>query len=235
MEAFSSLFEFLAGTPAIVGLLLTALVIFLTSDWRLSLGALLVQYLLVGLALTRFIEPEVTVVKILVGVLVVSILVLGARHAHGPEEAEAPDEDEPEPGLQLLGLRLGWDAGPLGLPLRVLAVLLVFLALVRVLSQFQVPVAPTGFPIELALVAIWMASMGIIGLVLGGGPLRASCSILTVLAGFDLVYATMERSLAIVGFYGALTLLTAMAFSYLATVLAVGSEPGEPDQEQATL
>ena len=47
MEAFSDTFLSIAGVPAIVGLILTAAAIFLTSDWRLSLTALLVQYVLV--------------------------------------------------------------------------------------------------------------------------------------------------------------------------------------------
>ena len=179
------------------------------------------------MALTRFIEPEVAVVKILAGALVVPILYLGARHTH---QADKP-EDSAEGGLHLLGLTVGWDTGPLGLPLRLLTVLLVFLALVRLLGQFQPPLAPAGFSIELAFVAIWMGSMGIIGLVLGGGPLRAATAILTILAGFDLVYATLERSLAIVGFSGTLILLTALSFSYLAAVQVVGIGNDKPDQD----
>ena len=226
MEAFQSFFELLAGTPAIIGLFLTALVIFLTSDWRLSLAALLVQYLLVGLALTRFIEPEVAVVKLRAGVLVVPILYVGARHTHQVEELGDSDEG----GLHFLGLTIGWDAGPLGLPLRFLAVLLVFLTLVRLLGQFRLPMAPAGFSIEMAFIAIWMGSMGIIGLILGGGPFRAAAAILTIMSGFDLVYATLEPSLAIVGFYSTLTLLTALAFSYLAAVQAVGMGDDKQDQ-----
>jgi hypothetical protein len=228
MEAFQSFFELMAGTPAIIGLFLTALVIFLTSDWRLSLAALLVQYLLVGLALTRFIEPEVAVVKILAGVLVVPILYLGVRHAHHVDEAQDRDGGR----LHFLGLTVGWDAGPLGLPLRFLAVLLVFLILVRLLGQFRLPMAPAGFSIELAFIALWMGSMGIIGLILGGGPLRAATAILTIMSGFDLVYATLEPSLAIVGFYGTLTLLTGLAFSYLAAVQVVGIGGDQPDEER---
>jgi hypothetical protein len=76
-----------------------------------------------------------------------------------------------------------------------------------------------------------MGSMGIIGLVLGGGPLRAAIAILTILAGFDLVYATLERSLAIVGFSGTLTLLTALSFSYLAVVQVVGIGNDKPEQD----
>jgi hypothetical protein len=225
MEAFSTSFDFMAGFPAVIGLLLAALVIFLTSDWRLSLGALAAQYILVGLALTRFVQPEVAVIKILVGVLVVPILYLGVRRIPGqPELTDAERGD-----LQLFGLTIGWDAGPLGLPLRFLAFLLVVLAFVQLWGRFQPPLVPT----ELAFVAMWMGSMGIIGLVLGGGSQRVTPALLTVLAGFDLVYATLEPSLAVVGFFAALTLLTALAFSYLIAVQTLGSGVTKPDGEKA--
>jgi hypothetical protein len=227
MEAFSDILTFIAGPPAIVGLFLTALVIFLTSDWRLSLAALLVQYILIGLALTRYIQFEVAVVKILIGILVVPILYLGARRIQEAWQAQGNDRG----GLQFLGLTLGWDAGPLGLPLRVLTVLLVILALVRVWTDFRLPLVP----IDIAFAAVWLGSMGIMGLVLGGGPLRIAPALLTILAGFDLVYASLEHSLAIVGFLGVLTLLTALAFSYLAVVQSLNLSQEEPDEERREL
>lgn len=231
MEAFSAFFDFIAGTPAIIGLCLAALIIFLTSDWRLSLAALLIQYILVGLALTRFIQPEVAVVKILVGVIVVPILFLGTRYMPGADKEQEADEG----GVHFLGLTVGWDAGPLGLPLRLLAVLLVVLALVRLFGQVQLPLTSRGLPIDLAFAATWMGSMGIIGLVLSGGPMRVATALLTILAGFDLVYATLEPSLALVGFYGALTLLAALAFSYLIVAQTLGQGREDPGTEGTDL
>jgi hypothetical protein len=222
MKAFTDLFALLAGPPAIIGLLLAALVIFLTSDRRLSLAALLVQYVLAGLTLTRFIEPEVAVLKIVVGILVVPILLLGTRSTDGPPQPQASDKGR----LQILGITFGWDAGPLGLPLRVLAVLMLFLALTRLTAQFNLPTLPT----DLAFVAIWMSSIGVLGLVLGGGPLRTAASLLTILAGFDLAYAILERSLAVVGLYAALTLLAGLAFSYLLVVQGLGRSPEQQDE-----
>jgi hypothetical protein len=78
---------------------------------------------------------------------------------------------------------------------------------------------------------MWLGSMGMIGLVLGGSPLRVATAILTILAGFDLVYASLEPSLAVVGFLGALTLLTAFASSWLTIVQGLGSEAERPDLE----
>jgi hypothetical protein len=210
MQALTDILAFLAGTPAVVVPVVAALIIFLTSNWRLSLIALLVQYAFVGLALTQTIRPEVAFVKILVGILVALILYLTARQIH---EAKAPGGVQ-ESGFRVLGFHVGWMSGPLGLPLRILSVFLVILALVRLFENYKL----TLVPVEVALVACWLGAMGLLGLVLGGSPLRVAASFLTILTGFDWVYSSLEQSMAIVGFFGAFTLLASLAFSYLADV-----------------
>ena len=227
MEAFSDLFAFLAGVPAVAGLILTALIMFLTSDWRLSLTALLVQYVFVGLALTRFIQTEIALVKILVGVLAVAILYLTARRI----QEEAGSQPAVENSPRFLGLSVRWGAGPLGLPLRLLTVVLVMLGLVRLFMDYRFPLAPA----DIAFVVFWMGSMGIMGLVLSGDPLRVATATLTSLAGLDLVYATLAPSLSIAGFWGALTLMAALAFAYLATVHALSVNRAELDEEEMDL
>jgi hypothetical protein len=77
-----------------------------------------------------------------------------------------------------------------------------------------------------------MGSMGIMGLVLSGDPLRVAAAMLTILAGFDLVYATLEPSVSIAGFWGALTLMAALAFAYLATIHALSVKRAELDEEE---
>jgi hypothetical protein len=237
MEAFSDIFTFMAGVPAMAGLFLTGLAIFLTSDWRLSLTALLAQYVLVGLALTRSIQAEVAIVKILAGVLAVFILYLTARRV---QELGEPQHVETA-SSRFLGLQLGWAAGPLGLPLRFLTTLLIALALVRLFndvpfSQDAWPalfaVDGTGLSPNIIFIASWLGATGMVGLILSGDPLRVAPALLTILTGFDLAYASLEPSLAIVGFLGALTLLTAMSFSYLATCQVLTASPPEPDQQQ---
>ena len=220
------------------GLFLTGWAIFLTSDWRLSLTALLAQYVLAGLALGRSIQAEVAIVKILAGVLAVFILYLTARRI---QELGKPQHVETG-SSRFLGLQLSWAAGPLGLPLRFLTTLLVALALVRLfndvpLSQGAWPplfaIDGTGLSPGIVFVASWLGTMGILGLILSGDPLRVAPALLTILTGFDLAYASLEPSLAIVGFLGALTLLTAMSFSYLATCQGLTSSPPELEEEEA--
>ena len=231
MEAFSDIFAFLAGVPAIAGLILTGVTIFLTSDWRLSLTALLVQYVLVGMALTRFVQPELAIVRVLVGVLVVPILYLTARRI---QEVRAPEPGRGT-GDRFLGLPVGWNAGPLGLPLRLLTVLLVGLALIRFFPNYRAAL-PTlagegvAVPPDIIFVAFWLGTMGLVSMILSGDALRVGPALLTIMAGFDLVYAGLQSNLAVTGFFGALTLLAALAFSYLAAVQGLGPDLEKGDE-----
>jgi len=218
MEANPEVLTHLAGLPLMAGLFLAAAIAFLTSDWRLSLTALLVQYLLVGAALASTLRSEVAIVKILVGVLVVSILYLTARriqNAHRPLESAQAD-------VRVLGMEFRLGAGPLGLPLRFLAVILAILAILRVFESYDLPFIDTAT----ALAATWLALLGLLGLLLSDNPLRTATALFTLLAGFDLVYAQLETSLAVVGFWGAMLLLTALGFAYLSIAQALGEQSG---------
>jgi len=236
MEAFSGIFEFLAGVPAMVGLVLASITVFLASDWRLSLTSLLVQYVLVGITLTRVVQDEMAVVRILVGVLAVSILYLSARHVQEIKGSETVEKTE----SRFLGLRGGWTAGPLGLPLRLLTVILVGLAVLRFFDDYRalLPMLNSGetaVPLDIAFVAFWLGGMGLVGLVLSADPLRVAPALLTILAGFNLIYASLESSPAIIGFWGALILLLVLAFSYLAIVQALGEARTLQKPETGTL
>jgi hypothetical protein len=225
MEALGDLFVSMAGVPAMVGLVLTSVAIFLTSDWRLSLTGLLVQYVLIGITLTRFIQAEMAVVKILVGVLVVPILYLSARQIQEVEDIQEAKEGR----TRFLGLQVGWGAGPLGLPLRLLALLLVTLAVIRFFDEYRMllPALPgenSTIPADIAFVTLWLGGIGLIGLVLSGKPLRVAPAMFTLLAAFDLIYSSLEPGLAVVGVLGALTLLSALAFSYLITITGLSQD-----------
>lgn len=232
MDLLSDVFARIAGAPTIIGLLLTAIVIFLTSDWRLSLTALLVQYILIGIAISDAVRLEVAVVKILVGGLAVSILYLTARRVQETDQALPVGSEK----ARFLGLSVGWEAGPLGLPLRFLAALLAVLAVLRLFGSLHLP--STSTPIAFA--ATWLGAMGLTGLVVSSSPLRVAVALLTILGAFDLVYARLQPSLAVAGFWSVLILLGALAFAYLATVqaLSVGSQkasqglPGTGDTER---
>ena len=93
--------------------------------------------------------------------------------------------------------------------------------------------AGLAVPPDVAFAAVWLGGMGIMGIVLSGLALRVAPALLTVLCGFDLVYAGLEPNLAIAGFFGALTLLAALAFSYLAAVQGLAPTTSPIDNEEA--
>ena len=72
---------FITRELAIVGLFLTGGIIAMVRDWRVSLLALLGQYLLAGLVLSRLVLPEVALIKVLIGALICPMLYLAARQA----------------------------------------------------------------------------------------------------------------------------------------------------------
>ena len=224
MDTISDILSFMAGLPSLIGLILAAAIIFLAADWQLSLAALLVQYILVGMALSPSIHQEVAIVKILAGVLAVVILYLSARLI-----PQAPVAEAAAGGTRhFLRLHVDWAAGPLGVPLRFLAVLLVALGVLRLFQDYQ----PTLVPIDLALAACWMGAMGLLGLILSEDPLRVAPAALTILAGFDLAFAGLDQNLAVAGFFAALTLLAALGFSYLILVPAPASGQAGPGSKR---
>jgi hypothetical protein len=111
---------------------------------------------------------------------------------------------------------------------RALVALLTALALVLAVTRSELVLVS----IDITLLAFWLGAMGVVGLVISRDPLRVSPAVLTILTGFDLIYANLEPSLAMVGFFGALILLAALAFSYLATVEASNLIPEEPTEER---
>lgn len=223
MEFFSDFVAFMAGGPAIAGLMLIAPIIFLTSDWRLALSALGVQSVLVAITLSRFVQPEVVIVKVLVGLLIVPILYVSAR-----EFDEGRDRPRRPASGRFGGLQAGWGAGPLGLPLRFLAFLLAGLALIRLFQSLR----PTIVPGDVAMAACWLGGMGLIGLILSGEPLRVAPAALTIVSAFDLFYSGLEKDLGITGLFETLIVLSALAFSYLSVVHSLSRQQPGPEQDE---
>jgi hypothetical protein len=222
MEALSDILASLVGLPALAILVAAALTLFLTSDWRLSLTALLVEYLSLGLLLLRFVPLGIALAKIVTGAFVVAVLYLTARRMQDAQVPVQQESNEP----RFLGLQVGWGAGPLGLPLRLMAVLLLLLGLLRLFSDYGVSLVS----IDMAFAASLLAGMGMLGLLLSSDMLRVASSLLSVLLGFDLVYTRMNPNLATAGMLAVLYLLSALAFSYLASVQGLARAGRQPKE-----
>jgi hypothetical protein len=219
---------FLAMTPVASGLALSAGLIVLLRDWRISLSALLAQYILTGLLLTRLIPPEIAMLKVLIGGLICAILYLTARRS-----LQKPTLSPRPPGGY-------WGAPPAALPgqevfsagvaFRLFSLLLIGLAAYSVAQSYPIPEVPG----PISLVCYWLMFSGFLLLILTGEPLKAGQGLLTLTTGFDLFYASIERSLSLVGLWGAVNLLLTLAIAYLTS--AHGAAPSEtgslPEKER---
>ena len=213
--------SFLTTTPAIVGLVITASLIVVIRDWRFSLAALAVQYVLVGLLLTRLIQPQVALTKVLIGALVCIVLYLTARLGGVSEEGSALEQEAAENNRPPLRAILG-GVSLADFTFRFLAALFVGLAVYNLSTRYPLPEVPS----DIGFACYWLASLGLLVLMLTEEPVKAGMGLLTLITGFELFYAALERSLSVVGFLGIANFLIALAIAYItASTSAVLSLP----------
>jgi len=194
--------SFLTASPAVAGLVVTASLIIVIRDWRVSLAALLAQYLLVGFLLTRLIAPEVATVKTLVGALICSILYLTARRVRWGRQRSKPSG----------------EVFPVSWPFRLLAIILAGLVASNLLNSYPPPEVPR----DIGFTCYWLVLMGLLAMILTEEPLKAGLGLLTFIAGFELFYAALESSLSVIGLLGAVNLLMALAIAYLVSAREMG-------------
>ena len=203
---------FITRELAIVGLFVAGGLVVLLPDWRASLLALLGQYLLAGLVLSRLVLPEVALIKVLIGALICPMLYLAARQA-------------------------GWGTGrnslvstaqrrvfPAGLAFRLLAVTLMALLAVALSQSYPLPAIPP----DVGLGSYWLMLNALLIVILTEEPLKAGQGLLMGIIGFELLYSPIERSLAMVWLLAVGNLLLTLAIAYLIVVRGAGSSEGNP-------
>jgi hypothetical protein len=210
--------------PAIVGLVITAGLIVVIRDWRLSLAALLGQYVLVGLLLTRLIQPQVALTKVLIGDLVCVVLYLTARLVSQDEKGSVSGQEDADDSRSLLRA-IRKETSPADFAFRLLAALSVGLAVYGLSRRYPLPEVPS----DIGFACYWLASLGLLVLMLTEEPLKAGMGLLTLITGFELFYSALEHSLSVAGFLGIANFLIALATAYLA---ASGTELTAEERER---
>jgi len=211
------------ATAAMIGLLIAAGLVVILVNWRLLILALGVQYLLLGLMLTRAVPLELAAVKALVGIIICPVLYITARRVKWGrlDEDEETEEDKPHS-------RLGWLISP-GLPMRLIVTLLGVVLSLSLALRNPLPIA--GDPITSRDLTIGIFSLLLLGLLnaaLNENPLKTGLGVLTMLAGFELFYTVIEPTLTIVGLLGLTNLIIALAISYLTTAWATHPHEVQP-------
>lgn len=213
--------EAAASLPGVIlaGLLLTAAVLSLTTNWRLRFAVLAVQYGLTAALMAPVVIWQVAVVQAAVGLLVVGLLWVTSR--------ELAVNREPAMGAPAgrLGLAaLGRIQFQTNLPFRTAAVLLGTVAAWIFVTQNGLAVPGLALSLNLAGASLIMLSL--ISLGLTEEPMNTGIALLMLLTGFELVYAPVERSLTVAGLLAALKFGVALAVSHLVWLRYSGSGPG---------
>lgn len=211
-------FEHLRGSPAVLIVLVTATLIALFWDWRLALLALIVQYLAAGLLFTDLLDPRLSIIKILVGMFVCLILYMTARQINYGRTPYGFTTEE------MARLEMTSKRYPIGrwtisrdFALRIIATVLALLLIVSItrLSTFHLPGVPDELPHINTAILILMG-LGLVGLAASRDPLPAGMGLFTFLTGFELYYAALDQSIAMLVALAALNLAVALAIAYLA-------------------
>jgi len=185
-----------------VGMLaLSALFLLVNWNWRAGIVALAVQYLAV-FWLTAAVWPlGLAVVKLVAGWMAGAIL--GASQA-GEESLE-------ETGSRVAGARFRMAAA-------VLAILLVLSVLPSAESRLPVPR-------PLLMGGLMLIGLGLLQLGMTVRPLRIILGLLTVVAGFDIIYAAVEESVLLAGLLAVVNLGLAFVGAYLLAAPALEDNP----------
>ena len=206
------------GSPAVMIVLVTASLIALFWDWRLALLALTIQYLAVTLLFADLLDPRLAIVKLLVGMFVGLILYMTARQVHygqipddltAEEFARIKQENKRYPVWR-------WTVSRdfvIRAVATTLAILLIFF--LTQLSSFRLPGVPEELPHINRAILILM-SLGLVGVAASRDPIPAGMGLFTFLTGFELYYAAMDQSIAMLAALAALNLAIALAIAYLA-------------------
>lgn len=205
-------------TFAMVAVMITAGVMVVIKDWRASLLALVIQYVVMGLLLTSEIRMELAVIKTLVGAILCLILYMTARHVEWGRPA-SPLSPAAEAGALSEPPASQWTL-PTELPFRFLAALLVVVAAYGGASTYPMPAVSEA--IGLSVYA--MAALGLLAMGLTDEPLKAGLGLLTFVSAFELFYTVLEPSLIVVGFLGLANFLIALAIAYLTVARTVAPD-----------
>ncbi len=220
---FARFFSALTAADVVIGLLITASMLVLIGDWRMSLMALIVQYLLVTVLLSTIVQLQVALVRLIAGALVAVMLYITAqrvrrgwmrraRTAGWRNTNEIASLFEREPFL------ISW-------PFRLVALALVGISGLTFAAQFPFPNTPLLF----WLCSVWLCTVGLLLIVITREALKMGMGLLTFTTGFGVLYLAIEPSLLFFGLLLIADLVIALAISHLASapVRPAAHERGE--------
>lgn len=188
---------------AVLLVTVTSIGLLINRDWRLNIAFLGIQYIGAA-ALTSLSWPlEMAITKIVAGWMSSAVL-----------------------GMAMASVSSSWgrveNFWPSGRVFRLLAALLVLVAIFS-----AIPVAQGFFPRMPSLTitgALILVGMGLLHLGLTAQPLRISIGLLTMLAGFEIIYASVENSILVAGLLAGVNIGLGVIGAYMITAAEMEQE-----------
>lgn len=175
----------------VVLLLATTMVLFITQDWRQYFAALAIQYLAVFWLVSLSWPTGLAVVKLVVGWMATALL------GTSQWDVEMTDESLADPPGRLF---------------RILAGGLIWLVVAAFVPEFR-----SWFPIPtpILLGSFLLIGMGLLQLAMHNHPLRIIIGLLSMLSGFEILYAVVENSVLVAGLLAVVNLGLVLVGIYL--------------------
>ena len=194
---------------AVGAILATSATILISRDWRIPLGALAVQYVAAFWLVTRHLPFVMGSAKLITGWMVVAALGMTRLGLTNTEERQ--EETFLFSGRWFRSILLG----------------IVVLAAVGATSRIETSIP--GLGIQVIAGSLLLIGAGVIHLGVTSDTLRVTLGLLTLLTGFEILYAAVESSILVAGLLAITNLGLGVAGSYL---LIAGTIPLETEDEE---
>jgi hypothetical protein len=189
---------------AVAAILITALGLLLAQDWRWSIGLLALQYIAMFVLALENWPIGMASVKVVAGWMGAAIL--GMTRSGLPNEPLAEENT--------------WPRGRL---FRIFAAGMVLIIVAAVTPTVDTLMADAGFPVTAG--SLLLIGLGLLHLGITAHILRVTIGLMTILAGFEIIYSTVEGSILVAALLAAINLGLALVGSYL--LIAASSQETE--------
>ena len=179
---------------------LTSLYILISRDWRFSIGALAIQYVGVFLLVSTSWPIELAVTKMVAGWMAGAILGIAVASSSDTRvDIEQPVK--------------------FGTSFRLLSAAIFALTVTSVVINSGDLLSSISYEIQWG--SFFLIGIGLLQLSLTSHPFRVVIGLLTLLSGFEIIYATMESSVLVTGLLAGVNLGLALVGAYLLVATAM--------------
>jgi hypothetical protein len=191
--------------PVVILINLTAILMLINQDWRWNIATLAIQYVGVFILVAAYWPLEMAVAKMVAGWMAGAVLGIAYASAIGSRLEVANARGENLPGEEQLTI-----SGRLFRFFIAAIIEITVFSLVPLLSAW-VP----GIDSITSFGGMILLSLGLVQLGLSVKPLRVSIGLLTMLAGFEILYAALETSALLAGLLATVNIGMALIGAYL--------------------